>query len=147
MLQGMTDANLFSGKLVKQHLPLLTPGGGVELPQLKRLVLPQGNLAQFHDSSEPVHYLAALDLVSGTVRGNHHHHIKVEHVYLMRGKLQLVAEDLETGEPTESAMEPGDLVVIQPGVAHAFRVMQEGVAIEFAPTRFDPADIHQHALT
>ena len=55
--------------------------------------------------------------------------------------------DLETGERTESAMEPGDLVVIQPGVAHAFRVMQEGVAIEFAPTRFDPADIHQHPLT
>jgi mannose-6-phosphate isomerase-like protein (cupin superfamily) len=143
---GMTEEILFSGKLVKQRLPDLKPGEGVELPVLKRLILPQGMLAQFHDSEEPARYIAALELVTGTVRGNHHHHTKVEHVYLMRGALELIAEDVETGQRTQLAMKPGDLVVIQPGVAHAFRVIQEGVAIEFAPTRFDPADSHRHVV-
>ena len=142
----VSDLNWFSGKLVKRHLPRVVPGEGVDLPSLKRLVLPQGELAQFHDSETPAHYIAAIELVAGTVRGNHYHDSKVEHVYLMRGEMELVARRMATGEQVGVEMEPGDLAIIQPGVAHALRILQPGVAIEFAPGRFDPADIHRFEL-
>jgi mannose-6-phosphate isomerase-like protein (cupin superfamily) len=142
----MNETTALSGKLVRQQLPELKPGPGVVLPTLKRLNLPQGTLDQFHDSELSIHYIASLELTRGTLRGNHYHRAKVEHVYLMRGELEVFAEELDTGERTEFDMRPGDLIVIQPLVAHAFRVKGEGVAIEFAPTRFDPEDIQPHDL-
>lgn len=143
----MSDVNLFSGRLVKRSLPCLTPGLGGELPPLKRLALAQGELAQFHDADPGIHYIAALELVEASVRGNHYHTRKEEHVYLMRGSMELIVEDPGSRERAEVRMEPGDLTVIQPGLAHAFRILHPGVAIEFSPTRFDPADIHPHQLT
>lgn len=143
----MSDVNLLSGRLVKRSLPALKPGPGVELPSLKRLELAQGELAQFHDADPGIHYIAALELLEGSVRGNHYHTTKAEHLYLMSGRIELIIEDRVSREHAEVTMESGDLTVIQPGLSHAFRVLQPGVAIEFSPMRFDPADIHPHQLT
>jgi mannose-6-phosphate isomerase-like protein (cupin superfamily) len=142
----MSEASLFSGRLLLRALPSLTPGGGSELPVLKRLLLPQGELAQFHNGAPPIHYIAALELRTGGVRGNHFHLKKIEHMYVTRGKLEVVAQDMDTREQGQLVVHAGDLMIIQPGVAHAFRTLQGGVAIEFSPTRFDPADIHRHLL-
>ena len=119
---------------------------GPDMPVLKRLTLSQGGLAQFHDSDVPIHYIAALELVRGSVRGNHSHRIKEEHVYVMQGELELIVQEVESGERAQVRIRTGDLAIIEPGVAHAFRVIHEGTAIEFAPTRFDPSDVHRHAL-
>jgi dTDP-4-dehydrorhamnose 3,5-epimerase-like enzyme len=108
--------------------------------------LSQGELAQCHDSELGIHYLAALELKQHSVRGNHLHHTKVEHLYLMRGEIELVAQEMASGELAQLVLQAGDLAIIQPGVAHAFKVLQSGFALEFAPTRFDPADIHPHPL-
>ncbi len=142
----MTDVSFFSGGLVRRQLPALTPDLQTTLPALKRLMLTQGELAQFHDSDVAVHYIAALELTESGVRGNHYHLTKVEHVYLMRGEMDLIAQEMKSGERVEVVIQAGDLAVIQPGVAHAFRVREPGVAIEFAPTRFDPSDIHRYSL-
>lgn len=142
----MEDVNFLSGKVVKRTLPCLAPTSGADLPAIKRLVLPQGELAQFHDSGLPIHYIAALELRTGTVRGNHYHVVKVEHVYLMHGQLELIVQEPGSNHQTTVTIDAGDLVVIQPGVVHAFRVTEPGVAIEFAPTRFDPADVHRVQL-
>jgi mannose-6-phosphate isomerase-like protein (cupin superfamily) len=142
----MSDVDCLAGKLIVRTLPCLKPVAGVELPLLKRLTLPQGELAQFHDADLPMRYIAALELVAGTVRGNHYHTVKVEHVYVIRGALDVIAEEVLSGERLEVRIQPGDLVRIQPGVAHAFRAIESGEAVEFAPTRFDAADIHRHPL-
>ncbi len=142
----MSEASFFSGRLQLRTLPALTTGGGPELPALKRLLLPQGELAQFHDGALPIHYIAALELKKGAVRGNHVHLRKIEHMYVTRGELEVVGQAMDTGELAQLLVHAGDLVVIQPGVAHAFRILQGGVAIEFSPTRFDPADIQRHPL-
>lgn len=141
----MKEVTRFSGKVKLCSLPTLSPGGP-ELPKLKRLALPQGELAQFHDSDVPVHYIAALELVTHSVRGNHYHHTKVEYAYLMRGAVELTFQDMASGERATLEMRAGDLVVIQPGVAHAYRTVEPGVGIEFAPTRFDLEDIHRVQL-
>ena len=142
----MTQTSHLNGRVLKQTLPCLTPGGGGAMPAMKRLKLAQGDLAQFHDADTPIHYIASLDLVAGTVRGNHVHRAKLEHLYLLRGELELILEDLETGERDTVRLVAGDRAVIQPGVAHAYRVLQGGVAVEFAPQRFDPDDTRPHKV-
>jgi mannose-6-phosphate isomerase-like protein (cupin superfamily) len=142
----MTDSSYLSGKVVRKSLPVLrTTEGAAGLP-LKRLLLPQGELAQFYDADEPVRYLAFLELRDGGVRGNHYHESKEEFIYLIQGELQLVAEDIHSRAREIVALQAGDLVVIQPGVAHALRTVKSGQAVEFSRSRFDRADIHRYPL-
>lgn len=142
----MNTISWLSGNVSKQSLPCLAPPTAPNAPMLKRLLLPQGELAQFHDSETPVRYLALLDLMEGTIRGQHYHLKKKEWVYLGRGELTLVAEDLATKERETIPVRAGDLVHIAPGIAHALRVVEAGYAVEFSPHRFDPADTHRYPL-
>jgi hypothetical protein len=142
----MRDLNLLSGGLIKRSLPVLSPGPGVPLPSLKRLVLSQGELAQFHDGDPGIRYIASLEMLSGSVRGNHYHRIKEEHFYLMRGGVELIAEGVESKERVSILLEAGDLAVLRIGVAHAYCVREPGVAIEFSPTPFDSQDVYPHPL-
>lgn len=142
----MSDVSLLSGKLTKRRLPAVRPAPGLSLPVTKRLVLSQGELAQIHDGEPSIRYIATLELIPGSSRGQHYHEVKVEHFYVMRGELELAALDVESGEQACVMMESGDLVVLQPRIVHAYRIRQAGVAVEFAPTAFDPTDIHPYPL-
>lgn len=117
-----------------------------DAPAVKRLLLPQGELAQFYDADEPVRYLAFIELREGGARGNHYHKIKEEWVYLIQGEVQLVVEDIESKVREVVPLQTGDLAIIQPGVAHVLRTIRPGQAVEFSKVRFDPADIHRFPL-
>src|SRR5881394_1711772 len=134
------------GKVLKWLLPAVAPGEGGKELQLKRVLLPQGELAQFHDSPEGMRYIAAIELKAGTVRGNHYHKIKREYVYVLSGSVLLVLEDLENHERAALELIAGNLVLIQPGVIHALQVKESGMAVEFSPDRFDPSDTYRSQL-
>jgi mannose-6-phosphate isomerase-like protein (cupin superfamily) len=142
----MADLTFLSGKVVRQSLPVLQSTKGSSALPLKRLLLPQGELAQFYDADEPVRYLAFIELRDAGVRGNHYHNVKEEFIYVIQGELQLVIEDIGSKAREVIALQAGDLATIQPGVAHALRTVKPGQAIEFSRTRFDPGDIHRYAL-
>ena len=93
-----------------------------------------------------MHYLACVELCQGTVRGQHYHKIKEEHIYVLSGEFRLDLEDPQNQEHATIPMKRGDLVVIAPGLAHTLRVSSSGLAIEYASTRFDPADIHRYVI-
>jgi len=143
---NISEQSFLDGKVLKRSLPTFEPPLAGELPMTKRLLLPQGELAQFHDGEEGIRYLAAIRLVSGTARGNHYHRKKQEWVYLVDGAVELVAEDVETKARETLLMVTGDLVYISPGVAHTLVVQKEGMAVEFSPVRFDPTDTSRYTL-
>ena len=135
-----------STKILKQSLPLVQPPSGPDTPVLKRLALPQGELAQFFDGEEGIRYIAFIELRPGNPRGNHFHNHKEEWIYLVRGELSLIVEDVASKERAELPMVAGDLVKISTGVAHTLKIIQPGHAIEFSAQRFDAADIHRYVL-
>ncbi len=143
----MTPFSLFGGKVLKQTLTVFEGRPPQVAPRLKRLLLPQGELTQFHDGEPGIRYLAWLALVPGTVRGNHYHKAKEEWLYVGSGELEVLVEDLESNVRQAVALQPGELLIIQTGVAHALRVTRAGHAVEFSPSAFDPADIHPFVLT
>ena len=142
----MADSTFLSGKVVRKSLPVLRSTEGAATLPLKRLLLSQGELAQFYDADEPVRYLAFIELREAGVRGNHYHNVKEEFIYVIQGELQLVAEDIGTKAREVVAMQTGDLAILQPGVAHALHTVKPGQAVEFSRVRFDPADIHRYLL-
>jgi uncharacterized RmlC-like cupin family protein len=132
--------------VTKLTLPEVAPGAS-NSPLLKRLILPQGELAQFYDGSEPIHCIAFIELKAGTQRGNHFHKQKLEWIYLISGEFLLRAEHLETHERQSLTVRPGDLINIRTGIAHVLDVQQSGQAIEFSPARFDPGDTYRYAVS
>jgi mannose-6-phosphate isomerase-like protein (cupin superfamily) len=136
-----------SGKVCKRTLPQFEVPPGPNAPALKRLLLPQGELAQLHDGDEPIQYLAFIELRAGTVRGNHFHKFKKEYCYILQGEILLVVEDTESKSRESLQLVAGQLVTILPGVAHSLRVVKSGQAIEFSPLRFDRTDTYPYPLT
>jgi mannose-6-phosphate isomerase-like protein (cupin superfamily) len=142
----MTESNFLSGKVLKHSLPIVQLPSDPDVPLLKRLLLPQGELAQFYDGEDPIRYLACIELRAGAVRGNHYHKIKAEWIYLVQGEVTLVVESVESGARERLPLKAGDLAFVSPGIAHALRTLQAGVAIEFSQARFDAADIHPYPI-
>lgn len=142
----MAEQSFLSGKVRKYTLPILKPPLPPDPLPLKRLLLPQGELAQFHDSDQPIHYLAFIELREGTIRGNHYHKLKQESVYILRGGVLLTVAELDSTQYMLVHLHTGDLVVIGPEVAHALTVQKSGLAVEFSPSRFDAADIYRFPL-
>jgi hypothetical protein len=70
------ETTLLNGKVLKRSLPLLQLPLGPDAPALKRLLLPQGELAQFYDAEQGIRYMAFIKLLPGQVRGNHYHKVK-----------------------------------------------------------------------
>jgi len=142
----MTEVAFLNGKVTKRSLPMVEPSANPDSRILKRLMLPQGELAQFYDGEEGIRYIAQIELQAGSVRGNHFHKVKQEWVYLMSGEVTLVAEDLESNTRESIELKPGDLAFVQTEIVHALQVTKSGQAVEFSTARFDPADIYRHKL-
>jgi uncharacterized cupin superfamily protein len=142
----MAESSFLAGKVVKRSLAVIegTPGTGA--PALKRLFLPQGELAQFYDGDEGIRYLAFIELRPGSIRGNHYHNVKKEFLYIIRGEVELVVQDIASQARAAIPLQTGDLAFIQTGIAHALRIIQPGQAIEFAAAPFDPVDIQRVTL-
>jgi mannose-6-phosphate isomerase-like protein (cupin superfamily) len=143
----LEQTEYLNGKVTRRRLPQVDPAA-FEKPRVKRLMLPQGELAQFYDGEQGgMQYLAFLELVPGTVRGNHYHHRKREFVYLQRGSAELVVRDLKSGGQETVSLEAGDLAFIDVEVAHCMRAIGGGHALEFSNEKFDVADVEKFTLT
>jgi dTDP-4-dehydrorhamnose 3,5-epimerase-like enzyme len=144
----MTQTSYLNGKLLKISLPAFSSPPPPNASGPKRLFLPQGELAHFYDGPEGVQYIAFMELREGSIRGNHWHRLKEEHIYVIAGELLLVARRVEESSETAVSIKllAGDLAVIAPVVAHALKTIVPGQAVEFAPTPFNPADTQRFAL-
>ena len=142
----MSESTFLNGKVQKRSLPAFELPLAGDAPTVKRLLLPQGELAQFYDADEAVRYLAFIELRPGSVRGNHYHRVKEEWVYMIAGEVALIVEDIETKARESVPLQTGDLALIRTGVAHALQVQRLGQAVEFSATRFDRLDIHKYPL-
>jgi quercetin dioxygenase-like cupin family protein len=142
----MAETEYLAGRVVKWSLPVISGRPGPDAPMLKRLLLPQGELAQVHDSEEGIRYLAFIETRSGSVRGNHYHKIKEERIYVLQGELLVLVEDVETKARASVPLRTGELLLIQTVVAHLLQTVEPGQAIEFSKARFNPADSFPFSL-
>ncbi len=135
----MTSRSLMQGRVSVSPLPLCDPMAAVQ-PAAKRLMLEKGELAQIYNSAGPIRMIAYTELVAGKPRGNHYHRHKHEWMYVIRGSCRLVVAEPDSQATEEAVVATGDLVSIATGVAHVIVPLEDGHAIEFSPSGFDPAD-------
>ena len=141
----MQERSYLNGRVLKWCLPVIEGNPAVDAPRLKRLALPQGELAHFSDG-ENIEYIAFVELRPGGTRGNHFHQKKEEAVYVIRGEMVLIVQDVWTGERDALTLETGDLAVVSTQIAHAYQTRRPGDAVEFSKARFDAADVYRFPL-
>jgi quercetin dioxygenase-like cupin family protein len=66
----------------------------------------------------------------GAVRGNHVHDETTQWTYIVRGQLQVVTRR-PGGEPFTEECEDGELICEEPGVAHAWKALEDTVVLVF----------------
>ncbi|MHB9132652.1 MAG: hypothetical protein ACYDBB_16405 [Armatimonadota bacterium] len=137
---------LLQGKVTITPLPTFTPPAQPDAAMAKRLMLPNGELAQVYNSETPIHLLAYLEFPADVIRGGHYHRTRQEHLYLMRGEVALTVLDLETGTIERTHVREGDFVRIAPGTAHIYQTITPGHAIEFSGALFDPEDTVKYSV-
>ncbi len=142
----MSETSFLEGKVLKRSLPVFHGAPPVDAMGSKRLLLPQGELAQLYDGAEGIRYLACVELRTGGIRGNHFHRAKEEFVYVISGELLLLAQDGREGARVSIRCQAGDLAMIATGIPHAIQTIEPGYAIEFSKTQFDATDVERFTL-
>ncbi|MBW1936296.1 MAG: cupin domain-containing protein [Deltaproteobacteria bacterium] len=107
----------------------------------KRLLQPRGELALIEDG-ENFKHLGYFSLKKGEshYRGGHYHAKKVEHFYIISGKLNVSLVDLDTGKRSELELHEGQRVIIYPRCAHRFKAVEDAQVIEYYDCTYDPDD-------
>jgi mannose-6-phosphate isomerase-like protein (cupin superfamily) len=140
------QAKSFFGGLV-QIKPLQLTDKPAARPEVRaRLASPKGEMAVLADTGQIIRHLTYLELRPAQRRGEHYHKIRREYFYLISGEASLLLEEIATKSKISLQINPGDLVLLQPGIAHVFNPLTSGQAIEFAAEPFDPSDVYPHTI-
>ena len=77
----------------------------------------------------PVDAVTTIFTYEGAVRGNHVHKLTTQWTYIASGRLLVVTD--HDGVRSESAYGPGEMACEAPGVPHAWKALQDTVAVVF----------------
>ena len=80
--------------------------------------------------NEAINAVTIVTFTRGAVRGNHVHKQTTQWNYVMEGRVRIVSETAE-GCRHEMTMQPGDLVVTDPNVAHALEGIEASKVMVF----------------
>jgi dTDP-4-dehydrorhamnose 3,5-epimerase-like enzyme len=107
----------------------------------KRLVQERGELALIEDGMSFQHLgYFSLKKGKGYYRGGHFHRHKVEHFYIISGRIRVQFVDLDTGKRSEVILSEGQRATIYPNCAHRFEAEEEAQVIEYYDSIYDPED-------
>lgn len=107
----------------------------------KRLIQDRGELALIEDGKLFQHLgYFSLKKGKGYYRGGHYHRNKVEHFYVVRGKIRVHLVDLDSKIKSTVTLQEGQLATIYPDCAHRFEAEEEAQVIEYYNSMYDPED-------
>jgi nucleoside-diphosphate-sugar epimerase/SAM-dependent methyltransferase len=103
---------------------------GLELIQKgqKEFVDERGKISNF-ELTEPINLIGYIESKAGTVRANHYHPIQEQKCLLISGQYISVLKDLSDPNSVieTNIINPGDLAVIHPNVAHTMVFLEDSI--------------------
>lgn len=94
----------------------------------------RGYITRLIDQDEyPIRAVLYINSKVGTVRANHYHKTDSHYVYCLSGKFRYSEKDMTNpSSKLESViLEPGDVVLSRPMVAHAMEFLEDSVFLAF----------------
>lgn len=94
----------------------------------------RGGITRLVDQDEfPLRSVLWITSKAGAVRANHYHKKDAHYVYCVSGKFRYSEKNMDDpSSPLESViLEPGDLVLSRPGIAHSMEFLEDTVFMAF----------------
>ena len=130
---------LFNGRVKIETLSSIISPVGQKIDGPARLILEKGELTKIYDGEGPVKYIAYVEFIPGKIRGGHYHN-RQEYFYIIRGEMEFELIDVETKVAEKAVVKEGDLVALDPKIAHRIKTIKAGHTIEFSKSRFQLED-------
>ena len=95
---------------------------------------------------EPISHVAIITSKKGSIRGNHYHPDQTQYVYLVSGSYESISRDISNKDSKEEKrmIEPGDLVITTPMVAHAMRFLKDSVMLNLTTGGRESHNLSEH---
>lgn len=95
---------------------------------------------------EPITHVAIITSKKGAIRANHYHPDQVQYEYLISGKYESCSKDLKKrdAEMEKQVIEPGNLVITPPMMAHAMKFLEDSVMLNLTTGMRDSKSYEQH---
>ena len=101
-----------------------------QIAQVKRVVKPWGFELWLSDASKTPYAFKILYLKKGTRTSLQYHREKIEHNYVLVGKIRLHYKDEGSGEVKQVMMEAGEVVNIRPPAVHRVEAVEDTLLVE-----------------
>lgn len=95
---------------------------------------------------EPITHVAIITSKKGAIRANHYHPDQTQYEYLISGKYESYSKDLKKkdAEVEKLVIEPGNLVITPPMIAHAMKFLEDSVMLNLTTGMRDSKSYEQH---
>jgi len=100
----------------------------------------RGFITRLVDTDEyPLRAVLYITSKKGTIRGNHLHKKDAHFVYCLNGKFRYSEKDLSKKKSRKQSviLEPGDVVLSKPGIAHSMEFLEDTVFLAFTTEKRD----------
>ena len=113
----------------------------------KEFVDERGRITNY-ELPEPINWIGWIESKKGTVRANHWHPIQQQKCILISGRYISVFKDLKTPNApmTTQLMEPGDVVVTEPQVAHTMVFLEDSLFLNLVNGEREHENYGKHTL-
>jgi len=113
----------------------------------KEFVDERGRITNY-ELPEPINWIGWIESKKGTVRANHWHPIQQQKCILISGRYISVFKDLKTPNApmTTQLMEPGDVVVTEPQVAHTMVFLEDSLFLNLVNGEREHDNYGKHTL-
>jgi dTDP-4-dehydrorhamnose 3,5-epimerase-like enzyme len=112
-------------------------------PYITRLDERGGFLGITQESWAEVNF---IETRANQVRGNHYHKETRELFFIVSGEIEVVIDDLNSGEHLELSFSKGDVFIIEPYELHTFRTRTDAQWINMLSKPMDPRDPDFHQI-
>ena len=113
----------------------------------KEFIDERGRITNY-ELPQPINWIGWIESKKGTVRANHWHPIQQQKCILISGRYISVFQDLKTPNApmTTQLMEPGDVVVTEPLVAHTMVFLEDSLFLNLVNGEREHDNYGKHTL-
>jgi len=113
----------------------------------KEFVDERGRITNY-ELPEPINWIGWIESKKGTVRANHYHPIQEQKCILISGRYISVFKDLKkpNSPMTTQLMEPGDVVVTKPNVAHTMVFLEDSLFLNLVNGEREHDNFGKHTI-
>lgn len=100
----------------------------IKIKGSKEFIDERGRISNY-ELTEPINWVGYIESKKHSLRGNHYHPVQEQKVLLISGRYISVSKKLPDGELETIIVNPGDLIITPPNIAHTMVFLEDSILL------------------